>query len=67
MEFGCGKISWRESTSTEVQDFSKLPTEFIRIIPETREPDKAAIKDALKAGKEVAGAVLVVKQNIQLK
>lgn len=35
-----------------------LPEQFVRIIPETREPDKKALLDALKAGATIPGAEL---------
>jgi hypothetical protein len=67
IEFATGKIGWRESVSANIVDFAKIPDKFQRVIPERREPDKIAIKDALKAGEVVDGAELVVKQNIQVK
>jgi predicted deacetylase len=67
LEFGIGKISWRESTSANILDAGKLPAEYQRVIPERREPDKIAIKEALKNGVDVPGAELVISQNIQLK
>ena len=67
LEYAIGKISWRESTSANILDATKLPTEYQRVIPERREPDKIAIKEALKKGVEVPGAELIVSQNIQLK
>jgi hypothetical protein len=35
-----------------------LPAEFVRVIPERREPDKKALLDALKAGATIPGAEL---------
>ena len=40
-------------------DEDKLPINMFRKIPAKYEPDKKAIKEALKAGKKVRGAVLV--------
>jgi hypothetical protein len=67
IEYGCGRISWRESTSANVTDFQRLPEEYKRVVPERKEPDKIAIKAALVAGKVVDGAELVKSNNIQLK
>lgn len=39
-------------------DAAALPTEYVRIVPATIEPDKQAIKTALKAGVEVPGCRL---------
>ena len=60
------KIS--SSESTEILDEALIPAEFIRVIqkePE-RKPDKVAIKKAIKAGIEVAGAQLVKKQKVNI-
>lgn len=60
------KIS--SSESTEILDESLIPAEFIRIIekePE-RKPDKTAIKKAIKAGQDVAGARVVVNQKVKI-
>jgi len=42
-----------------VEITGEVPAEFQRVVPETREPDKRAIGEALKAGIEVIGALLV--------
>jgi outer membrane murein-binding lipoprotein Lpp len=61
-------ISWRKSDSVDVQvDAGMLPTQYVREIPARVEPDKVALKAALKAGEAVPGCVLVTKQNIQIK
>jgi hypothetical protein len=67
MEFATGKIGWRESVSTNIIDFAKIPEKYQRIIPERKEADKVAIKDALNSGEAVDGAELVIKQNISIK
>lgn len=60
------KISWRKSTAVEITDMSKLPHEYITTKIDEK-PDKEAIADAIKSGKEVAGAELVERQNIQIR
>ena len=55
-------VKIRTSESTEIDDQSLIPAEFIREVikePEYK-PDKAAIKKAIKAGQQVAGAHLKV-------
>ena len=52
-----GSVSYRRSQSVEVKDVYALPEEFVRY--KEPEPDKTAIKDAIKAGKDVPGAELV--------
>jgi hypothetical protein len=36
-----------------------VPEEYTRVVPERREPDKGAIRDAIEAGKPVVNARLV--------
>lgn len=56
---------YKESISTEVYDEAALPDEFLK--PQKPKPDKTAIKAAINAGQEVAGARLVTKQYVNLK
>lgn len=59
-------ISFRKSEQTIIEDESLLPMEYM-IEKVTYTPDKAKIKAAIKAGQEVQGARVQVKQNIQIK
>ena len=59
-------ISYRKSTSVEV-DETKIPANWLREIPATYMVDKAEITKALKAGEKIDGAVLVERNNIQIK
>ena len=56
-------LGYRKSNSVEVPDIEKLDKNFIKVKTEVV-PDKTAIKDAIKSGKEVIGAF--IKQNINL-
>lgn len=59
------RVSFRKSESTEIDENildKKWCKEKI-----TYTPDKTAIKNAIKLGQTVAGAKLVVNQNIQIK
>lgn len=60
-------ISWRKSTSVEVEVQPEQLPEAFRRTKVIVEADKTALKDALKTGQEVAGVKLVEKQNIQIK
>ena len=60
------KVSYRKSTAVVVHDFDELPVEFSKKV-ETWVPDKEALKEALKEGKEVSGRHLEVRNNIQIK
>ncbi|MDE5583301.1 MAG: siphovirus Gp157 family protein [Ruminococcus sp.] len=59
------RVSFRKSESTEI-DESVLDRKWCKE-KITYTPDKPAIKNAIKAGQTVAGARLVINQNIQIK
>lgn len=61
-------VSWRKSVAVEVDEaeIPELPEQYIRR-KTVIEPDKTAIKDALKAGEIIEGCRLVEKQNISIK
>lgn len=58
------KLSFRKSESIEVSD--NLDKKYL-IEKITIQPDKNAIKQAIKQGEKVEGAVLVTNYNIQIK
>lgn len=63
-----GRVSWRKSEAVEVSIAGdQLPAKYQRVIPARVEPDKTAIKDALRLGESINGCTLVVRQNIQIK
>ena len=66
LELPHSKISYRKSDSVEVTDIDKLPEEYIKTKIE-KNPDKVAIKNAIKDGKEIKGATIVTNYNIQIK
>ena len=59
-------FSFRNSESVVIPDLESLSPEFVKEKVE-RSADKTAIKEALKAGKEVRGAFLETKSNLQIK
>lgn len=60
-----GETTWRKSTAVEVAEGAELPDEYMRV-KTTREPDKVALKDALKAGTVIQGATLVEQMNMTI-
>ena len=58
------RISYRKSQSVEA-DLDKLPDKYLRF--RDPEPDKKKLDADLKAGKEIPGAVLIEKQNLQIR
>lgn len=44
-----------------------LPSEFVRVVPELREPDRAALAKALKAGAVIPGVTLVTTQSLRIR
>ena len=59
-------VSYRKTQSVVVDDLDALPTEYMRF-KTISEPDKVAIKDALKAGTDVAGCHLEEGQSMSVK
>jgi hypothetical protein len=59
----CAKI--RDSKATEIYDDKILPPEYI-VGKTTYAPDKTAIKKAIEAGQDVAGARIVINHNLKL-
>lgn len=59
------KISFRKSEGVEIISLEDIPLTYFK----AQDPvlDKVAIKDALKKGSFVEGAILYEKQNIQIK
>ena len=60
------KVSFRKSEAVQVDDVALLDEKFIRV-KTLKEADKTAIKEAIKAGESVTGAVLVTNYNLQVK
>ena len=46
---------------------SEIPEDYQRIIPETREPDKKKILEAMKAGEKVPGAMLTQGSSLRIR
>lgn len=62
------RLFFRKSKSVEIENEDLIPAEYVTIIPEKRQPDKAAIKAAIdKLEIEVPGASVVEKKNLQIK
>lgn len=57
-------ISSRKSKSVSITDESLLGAEFMRI---KTEPNKTAIKEAIEAGQEVQGALIVENYSLNIK
>lgn len=58
-------ISWRASEKVNISDVKELPQEFLKYSEPI--PDKAEIKKAIKAGREIKGVTLVKSNNLQIK
>lgn len=59
------ELSFRKSEAVEIDGRTKLDEKYLRY--KKPEPDKTAIKQALKTGIEIPGAALVTKRNLQIK
>lgn len=61
-------ISFRKSSAVVIDGADLIPAEFMRTPePKPAEPDKKAIADAIKAGREVPGAYIETRQSLQIK
>ena len=58
-------VSFRKSQAVEIADIYKLDENYLRY--KEPEADKTAIKEAIKAGKTVAGATLVENTSVIIK
>lgn len=66
LELPHSKISYRKSDSVEITNLENLPEEYIKVKVE-KNPDKIAIKDAIKKGKTIEGAKITTNYNLQIK
>lgn len=64
LEVGTFKCGYRKSESVKVEDLNALPMDYIKT---KMEPDKTAIKKALKAGEELIGVRLKTNMNFYIK
>lgn len=58
-------ISYRKSKSVNITDETAIEDKYC-VFSTVRKPDKAALKQALESGEEIAGAELITKQNVQI-
>ena len=59
-------FSKRKSESTDIENIEHIPQEFITV-KQTFVPDKTAIKKAIKEGREVSGAKVIINYSLQIK
>jgi hypothetical protein len=60
------KLSLRRSESVEVVNIDQLPENLVTV-KKTVSPDKVKIKEAIKSGQAVQGAVIIENFNLQIK
>lgn len=59
-------VSFRRSEIVQVDSVEHIPAALLRV-KTTVEPNKTAIKDAIKAGQEISGCKLVENMSVQIK
>jgi len=59
-------LSFRKSESVEIVNLDQIPDNY-KVEKVTVSPDKTRIKQAIKDGKEIEGAVLNINYNLQIK
>ena len=64
---GTFKLRVYESKSCEIEDESMIPLQYMREIPARFEPDKNAIKAALKSGETISGASMKTSYSVTAK
>ena len=60
------ELTSRKSQAVEIDDEDSLPTEWLAL-KTTSQPDKAAIKEALKAGHSIPGAQLISRRSWRIR
>lgn len=63
---GTFKASFRKSEAVVILDEAQIPAEFMREAVKT-EPDKTAIRKAIESGRQVAGAKIEERKNLQIR
>ncbi|HGO6604562.1 TPA: siphovirus Gp157 family protein [Neisseria gonorrhoeae] len=63
---GTFKASFRKSEAVVILDEAQIPAEFMREAVKT-EPDKTAIRKAIENGRQVAGAKIEGRKNLQIR
>lgn len=58
------KVTYRKSAQVSITNEDAIPMEFLRV---KYEPNKTAIKDSIKAGEIVPGAIVIEKESMILK
>lgn len=66
LETALNNLSYRKSESVSILDENSIPEEYWKI-KEVRSIDKIMIKEAIKSWKDVIGASIETKQNLQIK
>jgi len=61
------KLELERDQSVDVFDEKQLTPEYLRVIPEVKEPDKKLIAQDLKIGIDVPGARLIKKDRLTIK
>lgn len=57
----------KNPVSVQISEVEAIPSLYCRIVPARYEPDKTAIKEAIKNGEEVPGASLVQTSRLEIK
>ena len=66
LETALNNLSYRKSESVSILDENSIPSEYWKV-KEVKTVDKIMIKEAIKSWKEVTGASIETKQNLQIK
>ena len=64
-ESGTNKFGTRKSATVEVENVNSLPKEY-KVVKVTEQADKKALKEAIKAGKEIEGVHIAEHYNLKI-
>lgn len=65
LETARAALSFRKSESVNLTDVKAIPVKYMKF--KDPEPDKTAIRKAIKDGQSVPGAILIKNRNLQIK
>ena len=57
----------KNPASVQISEVEAIPSLYCRVVPARYEPDKSAIKEAIKSGEEVPGATLIQTTRLDIK
>ncbi len=67
MQVGTRRVSITQHAATDILAPEELPEEYVKVVPESRVPDRSKILTALRKGIDVWGAALKFNKKLSIK